>query len=533
MALRAILWVAVSTKTQATDERESLPAQERDLRALAEKHGWRISDVLIVPGHSRRYIDIHECARDMATEGIQAFNRLLAHWDAQDFDILAVRDSSRFGRTQSLHAYVVERTIAIGAKIHSLIDGEINESNFRMFIAMGGYASAGEIDKLQKQREVGYNARAARGLPVNSVVVQSHKLIRDERSGKAAKVVVNEARRQEWLDLVEVVCGNKELNLQPTPWRLVELVMFERFGYANPLGEPHSVKHYYRILSTPSFYGHVARYFKMSKRGAWVREPGHEVPPGVLIQYGINLPAVTGTALERLEAEMTRREGIRGKMKPASTHKFSGLLICHSCKYTLSGAHEPEKQYYAWRCSTKYMRLLRDCTENKMINQKRVQAWLDERLQQWLGSGAALDTLLQPAPEAQDAAQRLEKTRKDMTALERQIQNMIVKQATADDSLRDSYDRALAEAGKRMERLKSVLKGLEQKRGADVSLAQQHSWDEFKQIGMERFWKLPDVEINQWLFRLLGKWRLAVSNGQIVGLETPPKSTKRYDGFWT
>jgi hypothetical protein len=78
---------------------------------------------MLVPGHSRRYIDFHVLASDAAQGGIDAFYRLRQHWEARDFDVLIVRDGERFACTQALHAYVVERTITVGARIYSLQDG--------------------------------------------------------------------------------------------------------------------------------------------------------------------------------------------------------------------------------------------------------------------------------------------------------------------------------------------------------------------------------------------------------------------------
>lgn len=66
--LRAISWVAVSTAAQADDERASIPAQIADNAELAKKLELTITDTMIVPGHSRRYLDIHELARDARAE---------------------------------------------------------------------------------------------------------------------------------------------------------------------------------------------------------------------------------------------------------------------------------------------------------------------------------------------------------------------------------------------------------------------------------------------------------------------------------
>jgi hypothetical protein len=39
MSLRAIIWCAVSTKAQAENEKDSLPTQEADARAICERNG--------------------------------------------------------------------------------------------------------------------------------------------------------------------------------------------------------------------------------------------------------------------------------------------------------------------------------------------------------------------------------------------------------------------------------------------------------------------------------------------------------------
>jgi DNA invertase Pin-like site-specific DNA recombinase len=152
---------------------------------------WQVTDVMRVPGHSRRYIDFHKLAADALQNGIDAFQRLEAHWEAQDFDVMVVLDGNRFARTQALHAYVVERTINVGARIYSLMDGWVDKQNYRMWIAMNGYKSAGEIDRFVQARDRAMTARAQRGLPITSRVPMSHKVIRDPDNGKAICLQVN------------------------------------------------------------------------------------------------------------------------------------------------------------------------------------------------------------------------------------------------------------------------------------------------------------------------------------------------------
>ena len=342
--LRAIIWSAVSTKAQTEDGKDSLESQIEQATDICNKNEWQIIDVLQVPGHSRRYFDIHKLADDAMQEGITAFHDILTHWDNADFDILIARDGDRFARTQTLHALFFERTISIGAKVFTLSDGFVDANNMRMNIAMGGYRAAGEVDNLSKRRQQGYKARFNRQLPVNSKVASSHKPIRDLESGKMIGVETDESRRQEFTDLAELV-------LEGVAWASIESEMYKRFGYVNKKGKPYYPHYYSRILYTPSFWGHLSRNTKGDKRvnphGAWSREKGHTVPKGITIQYNVIPPMYSGRLANEVKAELTRRESINGRRKPSKSYKFSGLIICGVCGRNM--VYSTKKNYIALR----------------------------------------------------------------------------------------------------------------------------------------------------------------------------------------
>jgi hypothetical protein len=71
--LRALVWAA----TRLRRIKYSLPDQVRRGEALAAREGWQLWAVLQVPGHSRRYLDFHELARDARAHGIDVFDELL------------------------------------------------------------------------------------------------------------------------------------------------------------------------------------------------------------------------------------------------------------------------------------------------------------------------------------------------------------------------------------------------------------------------------------------------------------------------
>jgi DNA invertase Pin-like site-specific DNA recombinase len=207
---RALIWCAVSSRAQNEPDKISLPQQESDARALCVRNEWQIVDILRVPGHSRRYIDFHELAADAAEEGIDAFYRLKAHWEAKDFDVLIIRDGDRFARTQALHAYITEQIIKSGGTIFSLADGLIDERNYRMWIAMSGFKAAGEIDRLVKARDTAMTDLAKRGLPITSRIPISHRAIRDEKTGKTIRLDVDERRRRLW-DYSDPRCQDRKI----------------------------------------------------------------------------------------------------------------------------------------------------------------------------------------------------------------------------------------------------------------------------------------------------------------------------------
>ena len=246
--LRAVIWCAVSTKAQTEEDKDSLPSQERDARNLCERNGWTIVDVLRVPGHSRRYVDIYKCAADMRSQGIDAFDRLLELWDTQGFDVLIVRDGDRFARTQSLHAYVVETTInEMRGRIYSIADGWIDEKNYRMFTAMSGYRAAGAVDALVQARDRAMDNAAQRGLPTSAVPVMSHQIIYG-KGHKRERLEVNESKRRLWDDLATLI-------LEGVAWDNIEDELYKRYGHINPdTGRRYGSRTMYKVVYNPYFW---------------------------------------------------------------------------------------------------------------------------------------------------------------------------------------------------------------------------------------------------------------------------------------
>lgn len=517
--IRALIWCAVSSQAQTEPDKISLPQQEADARSLAEGNGWEIVDTLIVPGHSRRYVDFHRLASDAAKQGVDAFHCLQRHWEAQDFDVLVVRDGDRFARTQALHAYVVERTINIKARIYSLQDGWIDDTNYRMFIAMSGYKAAGDIDRLVKARDRAMTARAKRGLPVSSRVSMCHNLVRDPDSGKAIVLEVNEDRRQLWDDLAELI-------LEGIGWYHIENELYDRYGHVNDKGKKFYSGFMYRLVMRPLFWGHMARNHANAasknghKTGYWVYDENEPMPKGATIFRNTHDAVYTGEQAELVKAELRRRsQSVRGRTSSKKTQRFSGLGVCAECGSFWNA--QVNGNYRGVRCPAVYSSrtFMPDCNNRGICNEKKIVALLSDYLHEMLKTRST-DVFKQPNTGEASVKARLKDLEREMTALEEQARTLIRKQASAGDAIRSLYDEELAEISNRLENMEVTRSRLEDKaKEAEKTLPiETATLDELAAMSIEAFWKQESRYINQVLHRLMGKKRLLLLDGEIIGV---------------
>ncbi len=518
--VRCIIWCAVSSRAQNEPDKISLPQQESDARALAEGNGWEIIDVLKVPGHSRRYIDFHRLAADAAKQGVDAFHRLHAHWEARDFDVMIVRDGDRFARTQALHAYVVERTIHINARIYSLQDGWIDDSNYRMWIAMGGYKAAGDIDRLVKARDRAMTARAQRGLPITSRVPMSHVVVRDQTTGKALCLEVNEDKRRLWTDLAELI-------LEGVSWYSIEEQLYERYGHVNDKGEKYYPGYMYRLLMKPIFWGHLARNHASAnakngyKTGYWVYDENEPIPEGATIFRNTHEAVWRGEIADRVKAEIRRRsESVRGSSTPHSTHRFAGLGICAECGSFWTTF--VNKGYRGLRCPAVFSSrtFAPDCNNRRIHNEKRLIETVNGYLQQML-ERQSTDVFSNPDTEQhEDIEGRVEQLDREIAALELEARSLIRQQMKAGSELQSIYQEELAQINTRLKNMKVTRSTLKSKAAATerTTEIQQATLRELAELSLEAFWKQESRYINQVLHRLMGKKRFLLLDGEIIGI---------------
>lgn len=513
--LRAVIWCAVSSNPQAAEDKDSLPVQESQGRALCEREAWRAVDVLVVPGHSRDYIDIHECAHDMAQKGINAFTTLIDLWERRAFDVLIVRDGERFARTQSLHAYVTEKTISIGARIYSFSDGWIDKKNFRMFAAMGGYKAASDIDRLKEFHRMGMDKAARDGLPTSWKAVMSHKLIRNEQ-GKRIGLEVDESKRRLWDDLGSLLLDHKS-------WSDIDRLLYEQYGHVNPnTGRRYGPRCLYKVVYNPYFWGHSGRHYD-GKYGLWVFDPSEPLPEGVTLHYNTHQAVWTGEFADAIRAELRRRHDIAGKTQPDKSHRFTGLLECADCHSRLSYskhiyARKDGTYYTAWMCFRHWVNGSQrpTCNQNKLIREDKVIRYVDGVLRQLIGADRP-DLFIVTEDNGADVARRIRGVEKDLAEADKRLADLIEKQIAAPAAAQYKYAEKIEQTGAQIDILRRNLANLQRTtESPSVRANRQKHFEALKSMGLPTFWAQEPTYINQVLHAIIGKYRFIVDQGEIV-----------------
>ena len=501
---RAILWTAVSTKAQADDDKASLPAQEEELRALAEKHGWEVVDVLRVPGHSRYYYEWHQLVKDSLADGTDAFYQLDQHLKNRDFDILAVRDGDRFARTQTLHAFIVESVcIRAGAKIWSLTDGQIDMQMARIYTAMGGYRAAGDIDRLIKYREMALNKKPEIGLPVAGRPLWGFKIVRDEL-GKATAYIVDELKRRAFDDLAELI-------LAGIAWDRIAKEMNHR-GHRNSAGQEFNRSFFYRTIFHPVWWGHAARNFRHSGRpqemGEWTFDASVLPPEGVRVWRDVYEPVWKGEMAAAIQAELRRRHQIlKGRANATNTRRFSGLVVCAGCGHVMHSTEGTRSLYlacgYRWRGGT--------CTQERSISEKKIVEFLQPLLHELKAAG---DPELLFGGDGRLRNDRvLEQAREELAQVHSKARAMAkLYAANVGKHLAAIYEAELEELEKQAAEIEAVIAQAEANSATDEPRRTM-----LADLDMDGIWDQPWRVINQTLHGIFGQWRLVSDNGSIVG----------------
>lgn len=506
--LRAYGWVGVSTEAQARSEKESIPAQKRDVEAAAERLGVKLIDILVVPGFSRNYIDFPEMRDDMLRDGIEAPARLQRLWENKGLDLFICKDADRFGRTLPVLSTIAAHIVfTAGARIYVAAKGiMIDPDNYNMFVAMFGLMAADEVHRLQERYETGMRRRFEDGLPGTNPPL-SHKIVFD---GKTRRLVLDDDKAAFWADLADFF-------LSGLPYHDLAAAMAGR-GHRSPrTGKAYNGMSLRRLLYNPYLWGHVA-YRWHGQEGAWGYDDSQPLPPGTQVIRD-SVPAVyEGELALKVQAELRRREAIiRGRTQPDGTHRFTGLFVCGDCGYHM--VHVRDRYY----CPTRWIvgREHVTCANTVRIRESTATAQIGLFLERWLNQpGSDL-----PRPKAENGGEihgALEQLEKDAANLERRIRVLIAKQADAPLNVGPLYDEQIQAESARLEAIRERRLALLSRIESSAQRAQrEQSREEIAELGVARFFAQSNTAINQMLHRLMGPARFVVDGGEIVDVRFP------------
>lgn len=518
-----LIWAAVSSKAQ---DKYSIEDQLRMSREWCARTGALIIDELVVRGFSRDYWTLADVVAAAADDpDMTAFARLQDHIKRRSFTLFLCLDADRFGRTTSLVHEVIGRiTRDCGAQIYTMLDGMwINAENATMVGTMKAFKAQTDIDKLREYRRVGMLNRAQNGKSTSGIMPMFHKRIRDN-SGKEIGVVVNEDLRSLWTDLVEVV-------LRGVQWHRVEQVLFEEFHHARTNGTPYIPLTMRQNILHPAFWGHAALNYRFYQgryvhtTEPWVWDETVDPPPEVTI-FRNRLPAVYGGQWkelgEQLKGELWRRYGLRGKAASYGTFRFSGLLICAECRFTLQKVNTGNEARVYMRCQTQWVKR-RDgtrCTQTQVVRVEYIQAWFHSRLEARIAKQAT--TLFEELDHSEDIERQLNDATKQHERLQQRAGALIIELADAPDNVREVYRRKIAETSSEIERLDSSIRALRDRLGStlEARTAQESGIKLLREHGVAWLWDQPSTFIHQFLSSILGEKRLEARDGKIVGFTT-------------
>jgi hypothetical protein len=510
---RFVLWEAVSTKTQARDT--SLDVQDRELSGYVSSQNGVITARLIVPGHSRSYYNLDQYRLDMRRQKIYALDEFDALCDARAFDVMAVWDGDRLGRSQTVVAYMGERALDIGARIYVHTTRMTMEGSFaRMWIGFTGATAAGEIDKLIERGVQGRKARAMRDKrPAVGSLPITHRYLRDERGKTIGVEAIPE--------MAPFARTLAELLIEGLPYNRKLSAALAARGFLNPTtGAPYRGAAMRALVFNPLFHGNLRWRdslttvpLRYSSRSAF--DPTTPPLDNFAMEYGVVPPAFDDPELlARLQAELLRRAQLWRNTR-TDAHRFTGLLYCEECKNGL--VYRKDRKTPTYRChqprGAHDQAVKRKCKDGGLIFEHEVMEFIDDLAARL----SRIDPALREAEGVNDASsRRLVALRKTLAALETQADRAISMQIAAPVELQGRYKAQLDNLAAGIRDTRNQI--ADHERDAQQTAQQAASLDALAALDTAALWQLPPGECNRELFAAFGNLRLSVGRHEVVGL---------------
>lgn len=516
---RAVIWVAVSSQRQAANNKISLPYQEEKARAWCAANGYEVVEVLRVEGHSRSDPNLVRLLELYERKGVTAYARLQEMWAAKAFDVLVAYSSDRLGRSGALIHWVIETTYYEGMQV-CLTDGGglLDPNNYRMQALLGTAQATMPMDAFKDKVRQTKLKLAAAGLSTGRWPM-SHLPVRDPVSGKPVEVIVNEANRP----LYDAIAT---LLLEGLAWNKMGEALSQRYGHLSAADTFYHGKNIRRMFLIPWVFGNsVVRHNRGPENwmnGRWIFDADVAPPPDVVVYYDVVPPVFEGERLEQIKAELRRRFEIKGRGSTRDAHRFSRLCLCDECGYLMSVMTKVvdgirRRNGYVCGHSGIGMPPDRRCSNSRHIHRSVIQAFVEAQLNRYLRvtEAAPVDIILPPLSAVELLTQQIERI---MGQLDRAIDLQL---ETDDPTLAARYRARVKDLNRDIQRLEAQRKSAQDQEAVQrrVIEAQSQTVEFIREIGIERFWQLPDPTINQWLLRFFGDLRIAIRDKEVVGLK--------------
>jgi site-specific DNA recombinase len=167
---RALIVAAVSSSQQATEDKASLPEQVAGGEAMCEARGWNVVGRIVIPGHSRNYMWLHEICGDCPE-----YAEMVRVIESGAVDVVVVRDFDRLWRTAALQSQVCALCEQHGVQIYSInqprepiAPEKLSQGDDTNLIIHGLSGIVAQMENRQRSRRrmIGLKARIERGLGI-------------------------------------------------------------------------------------------------------------------------------------------------------------------------------------------------------------------------------------------------------------------------------------------------------------------------------------------------------------------------------
>lgn len=321
--------------------------------------------------------------------------------------------------------------------------------------------------------------------------------------------------------------------LRGVGWNRMPVVLAEEFGHLRQGKYPLSARSLMKIIISPVFWGHNARFFRRdnaSHYAQWMFDETIPPPPPVEIAYHVFPAVYTGEQATAIKAELRRRMAIGAGNAPTRyNHALTGLVLCAACgrRMTFSLNQYGVPRY---RCNTAFFhrtnRRVEDCHSSpQFILDTVIRAEITKLLTLMLDNADPLYLQRQQGAGMVQVPQRIEKIEADISKTEAVAGKLILQKAELPDELRAILDEKITQTAQKLRALKAQLaeqKSLVSQSQSQHELAKQ-GFNDLLQTPLEVFWQLPELRINQILTALMGDMMFACLNGALVGVQPRPK----------